>query len=104
MAARYGGEEFTIVLPYSDHQTLRAMGERVRTLIEAHPFSIPGSADKLRVTASLGGATFPTDVDTTAKLIETADRMMYQVKKRGGNCLVTCDSETNTALPMAGKC
>ncbi len=100
VAARYGGEEFAIVLPYGGEQSIKAVGERIRNLIEKQVFAIPGIDEGHLVTASIGGAIYPTDADTAARLVETADRMLYRAKHHGKNRVVWCETEDGRPTPI----
>jgi diguanylate cyclase (GGDEF)-like protein len=85
--ARYGGEEFAIVLPETNLDEARSAAERVRQLVEAHPFRY---ADKpYKVTVSLGvTVTTGKDVADSAALINRADENLYKAKNDGRNRVV----------------
>jgi len=86
IVARYGGEEFVILLPGAETEALREVAERVRVAMASEPVELPGPARlRLRVTASLGGATHPTHAARVDDLIRTADRALYAAKGRGRN-------------------
>jgi diguanylate cyclase (GGDEF)-like protein len=78
IAARYGGEEFCVVL--RDQSALDALhvAERLRAAIEAELASEG-------VTASLGVASYPEQVDDPALLIASADAALYEAKRGGRN-------------------
>jgi two-component system, cell cycle response regulator len=81
---RYGGEEFVVLLPGADATTLEEVAERIRLVVAAEPFELAGPPRlRLRVTASLGGATHPTHAALADELIRTADRALYAAKARG---------------------
>ena len=103
VAARYGGEEFAVILPYGDSQAARTVGERIRALIENQTFAVPGTEDVQKVTVSIGGAIFPIDADNAERLVETADRMLYKAKHDGKNRVVTCVSDAEAPMAMAGS-
>ncbi|HNW36425.1 MAG TPA: diguanylate cyclase, partial [Candidatus Ozemobacteraceae bacterium] len=60
--ARYGGEEFVIILPETDAKGAQLVAERLRKTIEA--FEYPGQGKALKVTISLGIASFPDHAST----------------------------------------
>lgn len=82
--ARYGGEEFAIILPETDAKGALLVAERLRKTVEAHDF--PGQEQALKVTISLGVATFPDHASVKNVLIKKADMALYECKNRGRNC------------------
>lgn len=86
--ARYGGEEFVIALPETGHKDALTIAERVRRQIEQHVFS--GPISQLKVTVSLGVATYPTDdITSIDDLFRDADRALYRAKSAGRNRVVS---------------
>lgn len=80
-ACRYGGEEFLMILPDTPACGALDTGERIRLAVEALV------VDGLKVTISIGCATFPDfDTDTQGKLVEKADQALYEAKRQGRNC------------------
>ena len=83
LVARYGGEEFALVMPETDGEGARVIAERMRTRLEEATF--PTEAGPLRVTLSLGIATYPEDGAEKARLVEVADACLYHAKRSGRN-------------------
>lgn len=81
--ARYGGEEFAIILPETDTKEARDIAEDLRKKIEAHEY--PSKKGKLKVTISLGVATYPTHAVDKESLIKAADAVLYKAKESGRN-------------------
>ena len=79
VAARYGGEEFSILLPQTTLDEARVIAERIRTSIETAEFP------HRQVTVSIGIATLAGDIDSVEKLIECADKALFDAKKDGKN-------------------
>ncbi|UCD87088.1 MAG: diguanylate cyclase [Desulfobacterales bacterium] len=84
LAARYGGEEFAIVLYHTDGQAAYEAAERFRQEVESNEVEDNGKV--LRVTISLGIATFPHEkIHDSKELIEYADQALYKAKENGRN-------------------
>ena len=88
LACRLGGEEFVIIMPDTDLNVARQVGERLRACIAADPFQI-NSTTQLRVTASVGLATLERREDTPMSLLKRADMALYAAKREGRNLVVT---------------
>ena len=86
--ARSGGEEFVLVLVEAGPDEARGAAERVRALVEAHPFRF--EATPIRLTVSVGVATLAGDPGVTPKdLLREADDKMLQAKRDGRNRVVS---------------
>lgn len=85
--ARYGGEEFAVVLPETTLEGGIEAGERIRELIEKHPFRFE---DKdFQITVSLGVATTAGNASMTSfQLLAQADDKLFQAKRQGRNRVV----------------
>ncbi|HYH87138.1 MAG TPA: GGDEF domain-containing protein, partial [Pyrinomonadaceae bacterium] len=94
VASRFGGEEFAAFLLNADCAQGLVAAERVRSSIEAHEFSAVrrGSAsatgETLRLTISVGVATYPDDACDPIELVELADTALYRAKNMGRNRVV----------------
>ena len=89
-AFRYGGDEFTLILAGTDAPGALQVAERVRAAI--HEVGGPGSrwaSDGLRVTASFGLATCPTDGQGAAQVLLAADRACFVAKRTGRDRIAT---------------
>jgi diguanylate cyclase (GGDEF)-like protein len=86
LAARYGGEEFAVLLPNTDVADAVAIAEHIRGAIRGLAIEHSGSPTGF-VTISAGiDARVPTqDAGEPAELIRTADRALYEAKKKGRN-------------------
>lgn len=83
IVARLGGDEFVVLLDGLGHPQeveLIARGVLSRMQQEIRVDGLP-----LRVTASIGIATYPTDGSTVEELLKSADLAMYDAKQGGRN-------------------
>ncbi len=79
---RYGGEEFASFIVSSNHQTVVAIAERVRTKIEKMRISFGDHL--LKITIS-GGVAFRKQKESLESVLQRADTALYQAKERGRN-------------------
>lgn len=85
-ACRYGGEEFVMILPETGVQGACTIGNRLRVAVEEM------EVDGLKVTISLGAATYPgLDVRKAEQLLEAADAALYKSKEAGRNRLTSAN-------------
>lgn len=85
--ARFGGEEFCILCEETDTEGARLLAERVRDELGKTVFQT--ELGKLKVTASLGVATFPYDASDEKGLFEITDKALYAAKHGGRNRVCT---------------
>jgi diguanylate cyclase (GGDEF)-like protein len=83
--SRYGGEELAVVLPETDAENAAAVAERLRKIIADYTFVL--DHEKYKVTLSFGVAdlTFNREKFEKDDLIASADKALYQAKKKGRN-------------------
>jgi len=86
-AARYGGDEFVILLPSASKEGAKVMAGHLHQILRKRNFDC-GAGEKIRVTASFGLATYPTDAVTKEELVRKADVAMYQAKESGRDRVV----------------
>jgi diguanylate cyclase (GGDEF)-like protein/PAS domain S-box-containing protein len=81
-AGRYGGEEFLVVLPDTDADDAVRVAERIRRQVAADDEN--GAA----VTVSVGASTLTEAHVAIEQFIDTADRALYEAKRKGRNRVV----------------
>jgi len=82
IVARFGGDEFSVILPETGQEGAVSVATRIRERLSAARFlSSDGLA--VRVTASIGVATFPDAAASAEELLRAADTAMYRVKASG---------------------
>lgn len=86
IVARYGGEEFAIICVNEDKKNALKLAERLRKEIEETVIIFEGG--KLKVTASMGVASYPEDGIDKPSIIEKADKALYEAKHSGRNRVV----------------
>jgi len=79
IACRYGGDEVTIILPDTNLEQAILFAERLRGLISA--IRIPAGEKTVRITASIGVATFEPEFSSLEDLLANADRALYRAKQ-----------------------
>ncbi|MFN0063269.1 MAG: diguanylate cyclase [Myxococcaceae bacterium] len=84
--ARYGGEEFVAVIPEAGPANARRFAEKVRKLIEDHPFQFEDK--RIEVTVSLGVAEMTADMQEPLQFIKVVDANLFKAKKAGRNKVV----------------
>lgn len=81
-AVAYGGDEFVVVMPDADNAQVAKTAQEIRESIKGATF-LTHWGSQVRLTASLGVATFPDNACDIQELISLADRAMFRVKNTG---------------------
>jgi diguanylate cyclase (GGDEF)-like protein len=79
LAFRYGGDEFVILLPQTSKDNACRVARRLHKLIRESIW-LKDVGLNVRITASVGIASYPGDSKTKADLLHLADEAMYNVK------------------------
>ncbi len=89
LVARFGGEEFVVLLPETNLEAARHIGERLLHEIADLKLTHEFSGIQPFVTISIGSASMVPDDknDQPSKLLDAADRMLYKAKEAGRNCV-----------------
>ena len=78
-AFRYGGDEFVILLPQTSKENALNVARRLHKLIRGTTW-LDDAGLRVRVTPSVGVASYPVDSRTKEGLLHLADEAMYLVK------------------------
>ncbi|MFH1395115.1 MAG: diguanylate cyclase [Candidatus Omnitrophota bacterium] len=86
LSARYGGDEFVAVMPETGKEASRRIADRIRRAVEIHKVKYAGRSgeEELKVTVSIGISELEDGTDRI-KLLEEADKALYDVKESGRN-------------------
>ncbi|ELI1595261.1 diguanylate cyclase [Vibrio alginolyticus] len=86
IVARFGGEEFVVVMPNTDHENALITAERLRSALSLHCF-VTEQKEEVRVTCSFGVVTTEDNEMSFKSLCDQADKLLYQAKANGRNCV-----------------
>ena len=88
---RYGGDEFIACVPDLETEAILARLEKLRAAIAEHRFTFKNK--KVRITLSMGLATFPWDGHSVEALVTAADGALFSAKRQGKNQVVVYAQE-----------
>jgi diguanylate cyclase (GGDEF)-like protein len=83
LLVRWGGEEFLVLCPHMGIRMASRLGENLRKSVGSHFLA------GLRLTCSIGAATWHGEEDTIEELFKRADQALYTAKESGRDRLVT---------------
>ena len=86
LPCRWGGEEFQVLLSDTGPDGAERIAEEIRSTLQNTRVEL--EQGELRMTVSIGIASYPGDADDVPSLLILADRRLYQAKVRGRNCIV----------------
>jgi diguanylate cyclase (GGDEF)-like protein len=84
VVARYGGDEYVVVLLGIDSGGGLKVAERVRRAMEDHRF-LSREGARVRITCSIGLASYPEHARDKREVLDLADRAMYRGKRSSRN-------------------
>ncbi|HET6466091.1 MAG TPA: GGDEF domain-containing protein [Nitrospiria bacterium] len=88
---RYGGDEFIAFVPDLETEAILARLEKLRAAIAEHRFTFKNKT--VRITLSMGLATFPWDGHSVEALVTAADAALFSAKRQGKNQIVVYAQE-----------
>ena len=88
VVARYGGEEFVVVMRELEVGAARALADRLRESIAAHPVEAAGQSIRLTVSAGVASLACCGADASKAAIVAKADARLYQAKQGGRNRVV----------------
>jgi diguanylate cyclase (GGDEF)-like protein len=83
LVGRYGGEEFSAILLDTDAEAAMVVSQRIRSGIDEHKFEVYD--EEIRLTVSVGVATYSSKIKQGNEIVEWADSALYQAKRQGKN-------------------
>jgi diguanylate cyclase (GGDEF)-like protein len=94
--ARFGGEEFAIVLPNTNASGAMEMAEQVRLAVRAAAIRHEAAGGMLTVSVGSGTAS-PKRDESSMRLLQAADRALYQAKRSGRDRVVMGELDEEAA-------
>jgi diguanylate cyclase (GGDEF)-like protein len=88
LVARYGGEEFAVVFVDAEARGLVERLDGLRTRVAATDLRPAGSANPVRISISVGVASWPADAADVEGALACADERLYRAKGAGRNRVV----------------
>jgi diguanylate cyclase (GGDEF)-like protein len=82
---RFGGEEFLLVMPHTSARQAMAAAEKIRIMLETHPFPFADKQPLKVISISGGVAEYPAHGLDAAGLLHAADEALYEAKRGGRN-------------------
>ncbi|HUK66722.1 MAG TPA: diguanylate cyclase [Anaeromyxobacteraceae bacterium] len=96
VVARYGGDEYVAVLLGIDSGGALKVAERIRRSVEDHVF-LSREGARVRITVSIGLASFPEHATRKSEVLDLADRAMYRGKRSTRNVVYIASRD----MPLA---
>ncbi|MFI5913056.1 diguanylate cyclase [Dactylosporangium sp. NPDC051541] len=87
VVARYGGEEFALLVPGVEPDGLESLAEALRRGVGDEPVRLDAETH-IKVTVSIGTASYPAHSESHTELVVVADRALYSAKVQGRDRVV----------------
>ncbi len=99
---RYGGDEFTVLLPRSTAVGVEAVAARIQgSIANVGRDGSVWAAEQVRVSASIGTASFPADGSSDEEVLLAADRACLVAKRSGPGRIATAVEGLELASELA---
>ena len=85
IVGRLGGDEFWVILPNTSLKNAYTFAERIRLIAERYGLVRQQEFPECRITLSIGLAEFDYNLDDAERLLNKADKALYQSKGKGRN-------------------
>ncbi len=95
---RYGGDEYVMLLVGIDSGGGLKVAERIRRAIEDHRF-LSREGSRVRITCSIGLASFPEHAQSKGEILDMADRAMYRGKRSSRNVVYMASKDLPPVPP-----
>lgn len=94
VVVRLGGDEFVIMLVEEDRRNLKAIAERMFTLLSGLVYC---GSTSIPISVSMGATTFEPGLSSLEEALKEADTALYEAKRQGRNKVVLYTSEMGEA-------
>jgi diguanylate cyclase (GGDEF)-like protein len=99
-AFRYGGDEFVLLLPQTSKENAMNVAKRLHKLLRESTW-LRSDGLNIKLTASMGVASYPVDSRTKEGLLHLADEAMYLVKNTNRDSVAVANIGILPHLPAA---
>ncbi len=98
VVGRYAGDEFVILLPHTGLKEAAELAERIRATVRRTSIPLRDRAGSFSISLSIGVAEARAEHAEFDALFESADRALYEAKRRGRDTVVAADELDQGAL------
>ena len=85
IVGRFGGDEFLVILPNTPLQGALIFAERIRLIVNKYGAMRKKIFPQCKISLSIGLAEFDGSLDTPERILNKADKALYQSKHKGRN-------------------
>ncbi len=98
VVARFGGDEFAVILPETDAAETEILAARICEKMAAYRFESGKGRDEC-LALSIGIATYPHHTTDVRRIVQLADKALYEAKQMTDRCYKVAD--VNSSSPTA---